>query len=968
MNSGVPPDAIEPVWRRGPWRIAMTMGMLSAIGMVLVAIRHRAGLHSASAVIRGGGPSAAYAYESLSETASAGNMVFGVRQSLFIELTILGFAVLSVLAFGMRTQRAMVRIQALRLLTSARSESLRELATLLSPAATQADVTGVLTIHGARSVGAIVSNVAAPNGYVPHVDRGDLAMWVSPHLSTEEAEQWTWLVANEHTPMRDAYVLGLPVLIDSDKELKSRYPDLVQSAGIAGVVASASFPLFNSQEIVVGVIGFGWSDTQHFDSDLLAMLDTASRIAGQALERSALYDREQSARIEVQAIQHFAAELSVAGSVQGVADVVVRHAASFSGADSVTLSTRDPNRETTTLSASYGFLANPSAPTTTTSNELPWRIPLPVEAFHPLQLVLHLHQDSSISSTIPSVTENFVARAVVALDRERRVELAKRSADQARLLAEVIGVLGSAETENQVADGFVQSLPSFAATGGLLGVFDEYQKRFEVLQVHFDPRSDHSTTLSATSVVLRRDLLRTAMGGNPSFTSDGTFDRVASIRDARVSEDDWAFATKSFAMLPLMVAGRAVGLAVMFFDERQNFDDEQRVELTSYAALCANALTRSQRFEHEHEVAMVLQASLLPQVPEVIGQAELAGRYRPSTRNLSIGGDWFDAVDLGNSRVLLVVGDVVGHGIHSAASMGKLSTAARALAPIFPEPADLLTQLDRFTGSDPDTRFASVAVVLVDLFAAKISASIAGHPIPLVVSSTGQVVELQTGRGPAIGARTFTRTQCETALEARSTIILYTDGLTERRDTHIDTRNRQLTRAAGVSFRPVDEMADHLLNSMLDEEQVDDVALLVARFDLMTASFDQSIPGRMTSLRSFRCDLRAWLRHVQVVPEEIDDLLLATGEVITNSIEHGHRNEEKPVHVHATHELGSCRIVVTDQGDWLRTHDRTEVPNSSATRGRGMALVHALMDDVQVERRPEGTVVTLSKTMNQRRS
>jgi anti-sigma regulatory factor (Ser/Thr protein kinase)/GAF domain-containing protein len=947
-------------------------------------------------------------------TTSVNEALHAARRTLLVELGILGATAASILAVGLWTQRSLVRIQVLQRETSVRSEALRVLATLLTPAASQADVTRVLTDQGAQSVGAVVSNVAAPDGYHPSPDHPDLAMRVSPTIAPEESNRWSVLRSDEHTPMRDAYDLGHPVFVASPKQRKAEYPNLIDSAHTANVVASASFPLFDSQENVVGVIGFGWTEDQDFDPDQLAMLDTAARIASQALERSALYDREQSARIGAEATQNFAADLATASSIQEVAGVIVLHASIIFGVHYVTFSAQDPTQQSLTLIASHGYDdgTHPSwcesdidnvSPTTDclhsqqmisviTSSpgqyahhthplgdapEGSWLcIPLPVEAFHPSVLVLafhHQHSPTARHQQFPparpklATTEDFVTRAAIALDRERRLELTRRSAEQARLLAQVIGTLGSAETKSEVATAFVESLPSFMAIGGVIGTFDEHQ-RFEALLADFGTAgSPDSLALQSGRIQLASELVVNSVRGIANFESDGNARSAGSFRAAIPGEKATSILTtaKSFATLPLMAAGRSIGLAVFFFDDFQAFDDEQRVELTSYAALCANALARTDRFEREHEVAVVLQASLLPRVPQRIGTAELAGRYRPSAGNVSVGGDWFDAVELGSERFLLIVGDVVGHGIHSAAAMGKLSTAARALAPLFPQPAELLTQLDLFTKTEADARYASVAVVLVDLFGAKVSAAVAGHPTPILVTSTGDAEELQVGRGPALGACEFMRTQRDTMLQGSSLIILYTDGLTERRSIHVDDRVRRLMQTSRGSFGSVGELADGLLRAMLDEEQTDDVALMIASVEVNAPTFDRSFPGEMTSLRLIRKELRTWLQRVKTTTDEIEDLLLATGEVVTNAIEHGHRNDQRPVHITATREEHSCRVVVTDQGQWKSPSER--IRNDARVRGRGMGLIHALMNDVQIERRPEGTVVTLTKTLNQQR-
>jgi anti-sigma regulatory factor (Ser/Thr protein kinase)/GAF domain-containing protein len=889
-------------------------------------------------------------------SASAAEAYGPARKVLFVELALLGLAATTLTAFGSRTQRKLTQIQLDQQISAARSESLRLLATELTSATSQADVTEVLTRSGPLAVGAMITNVAAPGGYRPTGVDVDIPMAVASTVPAEVSKEWTVLPADAKTPMRDAFLKRSPVLIRTPAELAIRYPLLAGPSQQANVRASASFPLFDAQENVVGAIGFAWAVPQLFDESQVTMLDTASHLAAQALERAALFDREQSARVRAETMQRFAADLVVANSVGAVMDAITTHAIHVLSVDSATVSPAPIPQPKTTETALGAVTKRGIA------------VALPVEAFDPSMLVVsateHFQPDSS-------ALDDFILRGARALDREHRTEVTNLAAERARKLAATLGQFAAASTREEVTAAFARSLSSFALRGALLGLLDEQEAVVNVLhESDFGPLAA-SGSGERDRIIVPGDRLQIDRSAiNQLATGLGQFQTVydsailpgepigASIMK-RFSEP-----ISSWAVLALTNGGRTIGLIAFVFATPQSFDDEQRVELSSYAALCANALARAERFEREHEIAVTLQASLLPHVPHQIGDAHLAGRYRPSTRNISVGGDWFDAIALPDGRYLLVVGDVVGHGIHSAAAMGKLSTATRTLAPLFPEPSELLQQLDKFAETDRDTRYASLAVVLVDPFGGKVSVSLAGHPAPVMASNQNESYELIAGRGPALGVAGFKRTQLDTAVDESSIIIMYTDGLTERRNEHVTTRTQTLISSIDRSTESINELADELLREMLDEDQSDDVAVLVANNLVARPRFLWTLPSQLASLSPFRHELRDQLEQFGAHGDEIEDILVAVGEAVTNAIEHGsRRTADATVQIVASRAADLCAVVVADSGP---RESRTDDPGPRRDRGRGLVIMQKLMDDVRIDRYNAGTVVTLTKALHRR--
>ena len=206
-------------------------------------------------------------------------------------------------------------------------------------------------------------------------------------------------------------------------------------------------------------------------------------------------------------------------------------------------------------------------------------------------------------------------------------------------------------------------------------------------------------------------------------------------------------------------------------------------------------------YEREHRVAETLQRSLLPEkLPEIEG-VSLAARYLPAGEGAAVGGDWYDAAELPDGRVALVVGDVVGHGLRAAAVMGQLRNAFRAYAISETTPAELIARLNRLVMNSGEGVMATVLYLALDRDSGDVTYTSAGHPPPLVIAPDGTYF-LEGGRSIPVGAADLATFKEEHAtIPPDATLLLYTDGLVERRDTPIDERFTQLAEAAGRDAR-----------------------------------------------------------------------------------------------------------------------------------------------------------------------
>ena len=211
----------------------------------------------------------------------------------------------------------------------------------------------------------------------------------------------------------------------------------------------------------------------------------------------------------------------------------------------------------------------------------------------------------------------------------------------------------------------------------------------------------------------------------------------------------------------------------------------------------------------DHEVAETLQRSLLPESLPAIDGVELEARYLPASRGAAIGGDWYDAIELDDGRVAVVVGDVVGHGLRAATVMGQLRNAFRAYALVETSPAQTLVRLNRLLAKDGRDLMATALCLAIDRDTGEVSFSSAGHPPPLVISNGGEVRYLEEGGSVPLGTADPVAFRDATArLESGATLVLYTDGLVERRDTSLDDRLAQLATVASVSDGELGDVCD----------------------------------------------------------------------------------------------------------------------------------------------------------------
>ena len=317
--------------------------------------------------------------------------------------------------------------------------------------------------------------------------------------------------------------------------------------------------------------------------------------------------------------------------------------------------------------------------------------------------------------------------------------------------------------------------------------------------------------------------------------------------------------------------------------------------MLTLAGQCAQALDRARLHQAEHDVADVLQRSLLPPALPPLPRLRVAARYLPSAVGIAAGGDWYDLLPIDENRVAVVVGDVVGHGATAAAVMGQLRSALAAYLLDGHSPAAALERLDRFARRVPGSAGSTCVCLVVDCGTGALCWASAGHPPVLLLEPAGPRY-LEEGGGTVLGVvgRPPYR-QAEAVIEPGSSVLLYTDGLVERRGEVLDEGQERLARAAArVRDLPPDELVSAVVDTALadgalgDAAAPDDIAVVAVR--LVPGPLHGMQPAQPRRLRVMRRAVEDWAAAVGLPDEVLDDLQYALGEAAANAVEHAYGN------------------------------------------------------------------------------
>lgn len=389
-------------------------------------------------------------------------------------------------------------------------------------------------------------------------------------------------------------------------------------------------------------------------------------------------------------------------------------------------------------------------------------------------------------------------------------------------------------------------------------------------------------------------------------------------------------------------------------------ESNERDRAASAAVLAAaEAEGQGRERERQRELAVQVQRGLLPDRLLDIDGMDLGARYEAADDTFEVGGDWYDTLDLGDGRVGLAVGDIVGHGLKAMTAMGRLRTAFAALALHDPEPADLLSSVERFVQSPDGTDFVTVFYALVDVSAGTITYSSAGHPPALLVKNGGELTWLDQGNsGPLYSESLEMRHQVTIECPDGGTLVLYSDGLVERRGEPLEMG---LDRLAALVSGPIQltaaEICDRLASGLgVDESREDDVVILVANLAPDTTSdFAGRYPALPEELARVRAAVRMWSSRNRLPASVIDDVMILVGEACSNVVRHAYADEDQgDMEVTIAHRDGKLEFEIRDWGTWA--------PPSSESRGPGMGIgiMRKLTSDLEHASGATGTRVTFS--------
>jgi PAS domain S-box-containing protein len=369
-------------------------------------------------------------------------------------------------------------------------------------------------------------------------------------------------------------------------------------------------------------------------------------------------------------------------------------------------------------------------------------------------------------------------------------------------------------------------------------------------------------------------------------------------------------------------------------------------------------ITEDKRAEREHRIAETLQRSLFPdELPEIPGVA-LAARYVPATTGMEVGGDWYDVVPLPDGHVGVAIGDVAGHGLRAAATMGQLRMALRAYALEEGSPLQVVRRIRELVQRLVPSEMATLLYLVFDLDSGSITFSNAGHLPPLLVPAQGPAIYLEEGLAPPLGAAPHPEYDVEATakISPGSILLLFTDGLVERRGVSLRHGLGRLKEEAGTAEADPETMCDRVLASMLESDVSDDVALLALKpIQFAGQPLHLRVPAEPGVLAALRHTIRRWLREVDATPQEIYEILVACGEACANAIQHPHGARTGFLQIDIAHTDRQVDIRVGDSGTW-----RESPPTDG---GHGLKLMRGLMDTVEVNRRSGGTVVRMRRRL-----
>nr|WSZ14166.1 SpoIIE family protein phosphatase [Streptomyces canus] len=542
---------------------------------------------------------------------------------------------------------------------------------------------------------------------------------------------------------------------------------------------------------------------------------------------------------------------------------------------------------------------------------------------------------------------------------EERQATERATAERAVRIAELTTELAKATTSRDVVDAVARRvLPPFAASGLMVQV-SEGDRLHHVGAVGYP--QDFVTLLDSRSRAATGDpAWDTIASGLPLFMSSAHeyaahYPELAGF-PARGEKKSWAF-------LPLTASGHTFGVCVVSFDRPRLLDDEERALLTTITALVAQSLERARLYDAEHTRSRELQRSLLPQALPDLPACTAAARYLPAGPGADVGGDWYDLIPLSGGQVALVVGDVMGHGLPEAATMGRLRTAVHTLADLELPPGEILGHLNDIVGGMGEASYATCLYALYDPTTRVCSIARAGHPPPALVRPDGTVHFPEPDADPPLGAAKPPFETAELEVPEGSLLVLYTDGLVESAKREIDEGMAELARLLGAAHADgtavdLERLCDMLTAGLLptDQQAADDAAFLVARLHALPAdrmagwSLPEDPKAASQARRHIREQLAAW---------DLDDLSPTTELLVSELVGNVVRHARGPVRLRLLHTTE----LICEVYDGSQTMPRIRRATETDEGGRGLQLISALSNRWGARYTPTGKCIWTEQSL-----
>lgn len=418
--------------------------------------------------------------------------------------------------------------------------------------------------------------------------------------------------------------------------------------------------------------------------------------------------------------------------------------------------------------------------------------------------------------------------------------------------------------------------------------------------------------------------------------------------------------------VPLRARGVFLGMATFWrSDSPDPFDEGDLSIAEELGARSAVSIDNAGRYSREHTMAATLQRNLLPRVLPQQDALEVAHRYRPA--QAGVGGDWFDVIPLSGARVALVVGDVVGHGLHAAATMGRLRTAVNNFSALDLPPDEVLGRLDDLVAridqeevGDVEEEAITGATCLYAVYSPVsrncILAS-AGHPPPAIVHPEGTVTFPEIPSGPPLGLSTMSPETMDLRLSEGTDLVFYTDGLIEDRDRDISTGLDMLRDILARAHHGPEQICQAVFDTMVPDHPRDDVALLVARTRVMPADkvAEWDVALDPAAVAPVRAAVTRWLTGRGLEEQAfVTELILS--ELITNAIRYG----SPPITVRLL--LG--RSLICEVSDTSSTSPHLRTAAATDEGGRGLFLVAQFAERWGTRYTAEGKVIWTEQTVS----